>query len=355
MGYKKMNQNIGFAELALASSLEHNRSLKTMEKMDNAINWTRVNSILMSHYVVGTSSEGADAFPPLLLYKCMLLQKWFHINSDPELENQINDRLSFKKFLGLSFSKPSPDHSTFSRFRSRLSKEAMDQINSEILRQFEQQGLTINEGIAVDARLVQSASKPISNEQMKRLKEKKQTSEGRLDKNGKPLKFSRDLESDWTVKNDKPHYGLKEHTSVDINNGFILATTISPASVHDTNYFQYCTVYSRHTSQPIKKAFADKGYFGEPNRRFLNMNNIEDGIMRKDTTTAKLTSSEKKRNKKISKVRYIVEQYFGISHLHDEAYRARFTTIAKNKFDCWYRQTAYNIARGLKILRVATV
>ena len=29
-----------------------------------------------------------------------------------------------------------------------------------------------------------------------------------------PLKFSRDLESDWTFKNDKPHYGLKEHTTV---------------------------------------------------------------------------------------------------------------------------------------------
>ena len=133
MGYKKMDRNLGFAELALASSLKHNRSLKTMEKMDKAINWSRVNSVLMSHYVVGTSSEGADAYPPLLLYKCMLLQKWFRINSDPELENQINDRLSFKKFLGLSFSKPSPDHSTFSRFRSRLSKEAMDQVNSEIL------------------------------------------------------------------------------------------------------------------------------------------------------------------------------------------------------------------------------
>ena len=355
MGYKKMDRNLGFAELALASSLKHNRSLKTMEKMDKAINWSRVNSVLMSHYVVGTSSEGADAYPPLLLYKCMLLQKWFRINSDPELENQINDRLSFKKFLGLSFSKPSPDHSTFSRFRSRLSKEAMDQVNSEILRQFEQQGLTINEGIAVDARLVQSASKPISNEQIKRFKEKKQTPEGKLDKNGKPLKFSRDLESDWTVKNDKPHYGFKEHTSVDINNGFILATTMSTASVHDTNYFQYCTVYSRHTKQPIEKVYADKGYAGKPNRGFLALNNIADGIMRKDTTTAKLTSYEKERNKKISKVRYIVEQYFGLSHLHDGAYRARFTTTAKNKFDCWYRQAAYNISRGLKILGVATV
>ena len=108
----------------------------------------------------------------------MLLQKWFRINSDPELENQINDRLSFKKFLDLSFSKPSPDHSTFSRFRSRLSKEAMDQINSEVLRQFEKQGLTINEGIAIDARLVKSVSRPISNVQLKEFRDKRNTPEG---------------------------------------------------------------------------------------------------------------------------------------------------------------------------------
>ena len=59
--------------------------------------------------------------------------------------------------------------------------------------------------------------------------------------------------------------------------------------------------------------------------------------MRKDSTTAKLTKYERERNKRISKVRYIVEQYFGISHLHDKAKRARFTTISKNKFDAYER------------------
>jgi IS5 family transposase len=97
----------------------------------------------------------------------------------------------------------------------------MDQINSEILRQFASQGLTINEGIAVDARLVKSASSPLSKDQIKEARTNKENSEN-LDKNGNPLKFSRDLESDWTVKNDKPHYGLKEHASVDVNHGFIL-------------------------------------------------------------------------------------------------------------------------------------
>jgi len=335
--------------------MDKNRCLEHLININASIDWSNIESILMGHYVVGTSSEGADAYPPLLLFKCMLLQKWFRIDSDPELESQINDRISFKKFLGLSFSDPSPDHSTFSRFRSRLSQKAIDQINSEILLQFEKQGLTINEGIAVDARLVQSASHPISNDKRKDLKEKRNTPEGKLDKNGKPLKFSRDMESDWVVQYDQPHYGLKEHASVDINHGFILATTLTPASVNDTNYLSYCTVYSRHTKQPIEKVYADKGYAGKPNRDFLALNGINDGIMRKDSTTAKLTKYEKERNKKISKVRYIVEQYFGLSQLHDGAERARFTTIVKNKFDCWYRQSAYNISRGLKILGVATV
>jgi IS5 family transposase len=355
MGYKKMKKNLGFADYALSSSLKHNRSLKLMEKIADSIDWNRIDAVLMNNYTVGTSAEGADAYPPLLLFKCLMLQKWFRINSDPELENQINDRLSFKKFLGLPLSKPSPDHSTFSRFRSRLSKNAMDQLNSEILRQFEGQGLTINEGVAVDARLVKSASRPLSNDQLKQVREQRNTPEGKLDKNGSVRKFSRDLESDWVVQNDQPHYGLKEHASVDTNHGFILNTIMTPASIHDTNYLPYCTVYSRHTGQSIEKVYADKGYAGQPNRDFLALNEIADGIMRKDSTTAKITDYEKERNTKISKVRYIVEQYFGISHLHDGAKRARFTTIAKNNFDAWCRQAAYNIRKGLKVLKVATV
>ena len=81
-----------------------------MKKLNDSIDWSRVESILLSHYQVGTSGEGADAYPPLILFKCMLLQKWFRIKSDPELENQINDRISFKNFLELPLSSPSPDH-----------------------------------------------------------------------------------------------------------------------------------------------------------------------------------------------------------------------------------------------------
>jgi transposase, IS5 family len=197
---------------------------------------------------------------------------------------------------------------------------------------------------------VESASRPLSNDDLHEKRAHRETQEGQKDKNGKPLKFSRDLESDWMIKNEEPHFGIKEHTAVDARHGFILATIHSPASVHDTNFLQYCTIFSRHTNKPIKIVYADKGYAGLPNRNFLSNNKIADGIMRKDSTTAKLTEREIERNKKISKVRYIVEQYFGISHLHDKAKRARFTTIMKNNMDAWFRQSAFNVFRGMKLL-----
>jgi len=125
MGFKQMDRGLTFADLTLKDSMNKNRCLDRLMKIASSIDWNKVEQVLINHYTVGTSSEGADAYPPLVLFKCLMLQKWFHIDSDPELESQINDRISFKKFIGLSFEDPSPDHSTFSRFRKRLSKNAI--------------------------------------------------------------------------------------------------------------------------------------------------------------------------------------------------------------------------------------
>jgi IS5 family transposase len=130
MGYKKLGNKISFADLAVEGTLKHNRSVKLMERINAVVRWNDIEALLMEYYQVGKEEEGADAYPPILLLKCLLLQKWFSfrprrasspegIGSDPELENQINDRISFKKFLGLSIDKPSPDHSTC-RARSPL-------------------------------------------------------------------------------------------------------------------------------------------------------------------------------------------------------------------------------------------
>jgi hypothetical protein len=100
---------------------------------------------------------------------------------------------------------------------------------------------------------VESASKPLSSDEIEKWKSKRETPEGKLDKKVNALKFKRNLESDWTVKNEKPHYRLKEHASVDVANGFILPTTMTPASMHDTNYLPYLAIASCHTKELIKE------------------------------------------------------------------------------------------------------
>ena len=156
-----------------------------LKQLNRTIDRKPIEKLLSKFYHTGKSAEGGKAYPPLFLFKCLLLQKWFQIPSDPDLESQINDRISFKSFLALPIEQPAPDHSTFSRFRSRLSKSGMTKINSALLNQFHAHGLSVNQGVAIDARLIKSASRPISNDQINELKQKQDNDpNANLDKNG---------------------------------------------------------------------------------------------------------------------------------------------------------------------------
>jgi IS5 family transposase len=89
-----------------------------MERGTLVVNWGIIQTLLRAYYPVGQSPEGASAYYPMMLLKILLLQEWFHIPSDGELENLINDRITHKKCLGFSFDMLAPDHALFFRFRS---------------------------------------------------------------------------------------------------------------------------------------------------------------------------------------------------------------------------------------------
>ncbi len=46
MGYKQMDNNFSFTDLCLADSMEKNRSLSRMEKINGIINWEPVENQL---------------------------------------------------------------------------------------------------------------------------------------------------------------------------------------------------------------------------------------------------------------------------------------------------------------------
>jgi hypothetical protein len=54
-------------------------------------------------------SPGRPGYPVLVLFRALLLQSLYGL-SERELEEALGDRLSFKRFVGLSLEDATPDH-----------------------------------------------------------------------------------------------------------------------------------------------------------------------------------------------------------------------------------------------------
>ena len=79
--------------------------------------------------------------------------------SDRELEEALDDRLSFRRFVGLSLAEPVPDHTVLNRFRNSLVAEGLlAALFAELDRQLEKAGVVLKRGTMLDATLIEAAS-----------------------------------------------------------------------------------------------------------------------------------------------------------------------------------------------------
>jgi IS5 family transposase len=95
--------------------------------------------------------EGAPGYPPLTMSKIVLLQQWYTL-SDPQAEEAVRDRLSFRRFCGIPLDAETPDHSSICRFRQTVDKLGLsEKLLAEINRQLDARGLIVKRGTLVDA------------------------------------------------------------------------------------------------------------------------------------------------------------------------------------------------------------
>jgi len=121
-------------------------------EIEKLIDWELFRPILGDLYSNKTDKGGRPNLDEILMIKMLVLQQW-HGLSDPELERQANDRISFRQFLGLA--DKIPDRSTIWLFRDRISKSGKDTaIWNELQRQLDAKGLTIKEGMIQDATFI---------------------------------------------------------------------------------------------------------------------------------------------------------------------------------------------------------
>ena len=124
----------------------------SLAEIDPLIDWEIFRPIIREMYDNHTERGGRPNNDEIVMMKMLVLQSW-HGLSDPELERQANDRISFHKFLG--FPERIPDRSTVWAFRERLIDTGKDEkLWEEFQRQMDAKGLKVKEGVIQDATFI---------------------------------------------------------------------------------------------------------------------------------------------------------------------------------------------------------
>ena len=299
----------GLSDFVVSKSRNH---VTFLDGVSSIIDWIRVEKLL--HRGLGrgiNTTVGAKSYPALQMFKILLLQQWYSL-SDHEAEFAMLDRISFSRFVGLSLEDSVPDHTTICRFRNLLiSKNLLQVLLDDVNRQMEIQGKLVKKGVAVDASIISSSARPRKQVVIDTVVRDREESESiPSEKIDVCVRYSHDSDAAWTKKGNHYHYGYKAHTSVDVDTGLILAAHATPANYSDIGEFKILVEDSNLPSK--SRVYANKGYTSAANRELLKQYNCKDGIMDRAYRNKALTDRERKRNKLISKKRYIVERVFGI-------------------------------------------
>ena len=329
MSWKNTQQ----ASLADALVIEH-KSLSELDDVHNIIFWPEIEQTLSGLY---SSVRGAPAYPPLMMFKILILQAWYNL-SDEALEKQIARDLMFRRFINLSLSESVPDHSSIWRFRQLLNTQGLlttllNQINAHL----ERNSIIVSLGSIniIDATVIEA----------KQSRKRK----------GKDGNNTQDKDAKYNVKiaadgKRKTTYGFKMHANTD-EDGFVKNMTYTPGNVHDSQELDELLDINK-SKDKLKvsgQVYADSAYANKLNDKKLGNQNNK--ILHRAYRNKPLTKQQKQENKQRSSIRYIVERTFGLLKQHHGLGKARYLGLQRNKTRAQLIAMSHNLKTGMNIFK----
>ena len=228
-----------------------------IESISKVVDFEMFRAILESRLLNTTkkNNAGAKPFDVVMMFKIMILQRYYNLG-DKQVEYQIVDRMSFKKFLGLESGDKVPDEKTIWAFRERLTQTAsVEELFELFVSHLEQKGLIFNQGQIIDASFMEIPRQRNTREENKIIKEES----GDDLWNDRPnKKRHKDIDARWTKKNGDTFYGYKNHIKVDAKSKIIGTYYASDASVHDSKALELLLT-EKDKGQTL---YADSAYTG---------------------------------------------------------------------------------------------
>jgi IS5 family transposase len=266
------------------------------------------------------SKGGRPGFDPVLKFKMLVLGA-MHGLSLQQTDYLVRDRLSWMRFCGLGPGDTVPDANTLWDFREALiAAKALDDLFARLDRAITDAGYLPMAGQIVDATLVAAPRQRNSDG------EKAEIKAGRIPKGwkDKPAKLrQKDRDARWTVKFSKakadedgkvqqrdiavPHFGYKNHISIDRRHGIIRRQKVTDAATYDGARLREGLIDPSNTASYV---WADTAYRSIANEAYLQRHGKVSRIHRKKPKGKPMPAAVARANAQKSKVRSKVEHIF---------------------------------------------
>lgn len=288
--------------------------VSSLDRLADLIDWTPIEVLLSD---IHAAAKGEPAWPPLALFKAMLIATWYDL-SDVKLAEALDDRASFRRFCGFSAHEATPERTAFVRLRRALSDRGLDQALFEaVTRQLKAKAIRVKTGTLVDATIIASACES-------------------------------DGDARWVKhKGRRAVHGFKAHVGADADTALVEEVAITPANVNDGK------AGPKALPDDPGEVFADSAYRGHHFGAAVRAKGgiprvIATGMWGEDTTKtlARLAAY----NRPIHRVRGRIEKIFGTWKRSYGLRRMRWCGLAKAAVQVRLAAIAYNLKRVLNLL-----
>ena len=240
----------------MTADLGSGRMMAQLARLDAAVPWEALAQLIRPTYRNQGEQGGRPNVPVVMMLKIVMLQKWYNL-SDPEMEEALLDRLSFRRFVGLGLTDANVDHATISLFRSRLRQHGlMSMLFQTVVKHLDEQGLIVKEGTLVDATIIEAPrGRPTQDK----------------------LGDTQDRAATYTKKHGRTYHGYKAHVATD-KRAMIKDYVFDTACVHDSRHID--PLIADEESQGEGGAvYADSAYMDKSRKARLESKGIFCGII----------------------------------------------------------------------------
>ena len=277
------------------------RRERFLAEMEQAVPWARLYALIEPKYPKGSAAGGRPPLPLERMFRIYCLQQWYNL-SDPGAEEALYDSITMRRFAGVSTDADIiPDETSILNFRRLLEKHQLtERLLTEINAHLSERGLIVGKGTIVDASIIDAPSST-KNEKKKRDPQMHQTRKGKQ----------------W-------YFGMKVHTGVDADSGLVHTVRATAANVADVN------VLGELLHGGEESLHGDSAYHSKELKAQAEASGIEFNVNQRGTKHHPLTKTQRMRNRRLSRVRAVVEHPFlVVKRLWGHA-KVRYRGIRKN-------------------------